>query len=39
MELGLAAASLAKIEPERIINFLPLAELQQWVAGVRQKRA
>ena len=38
MELGLAAASLAKIPPERIINFLPLSDLKQWIAGVRQKR-
>jgi histidinol phosphatase-like PHP family hydrolase len=36
MELGLAAASLAKIAPERIINFLPLADLKQWIAGVRE---
>ncbi len=37
IELGLAAALLAKIPPERIINFLPLAELQKWVVRVRRK--
>lgn len=30
MELGLAAACLAKISPERIINFLTAAELKKW---------
>jgi histidinol phosphatase-like PHP family hydrolase len=35
MELGLAAAALAKIEPERIVNFMPVDELRAWVAGVR----
>jgi histidinol phosphatase-like PHP family hydrolase len=30
MELGLAAACLAKIPPDRIINFLPVAELKEW---------
>ena len=37
MELSLAAACLAKIAPERIINFMPLSELKQWVATVRRK--
>jgi histidinol phosphatase-like PHP family hydrolase len=36
MELSLAAACLAKIAPERIINFMPLSELKQWVASVRR---
>ncbi len=35
VELGLAAALLAKIPPDRIINFLPVAELRAWVAQVR----
>jgi histidinol phosphatase-like PHP family hydrolase len=35
IELGLAAALIAKIPAERIINFLPLAELKKWVASVR----
>lgn len=39
IELGLAAARLAKIPAERIINFLSLAELKQWVAGLRAKRS
>ena len=36
MVLSLAAACLARIEPDRILNFMPLAELKQWVAAVRQ---
>ena len=35
MELGLAAVKAAKIPAERIINFLPLADLLHWVAGAR----
>jgi histidinol phosphatase-like PHP family hydrolase len=35
--LGLAAALKAKIPPERIINFMPLPELKQWVKHVRQR--
>jgi histidinol phosphatase-like PHP family hydrolase len=38
MELSLAAACLAKISPERIINFMALPELRRWVAGVRDKQ-
>jgi histidinol phosphatase-like PHP family hydrolase len=38
IELGLAAARMAKIPPECIINFLPLAELKRWVAKVRRQR-
>lgn len=37
IELGLAAALLAKIPADRIINFLPLEELRQWVAAVRER--
>ncbi|MEY2563438.1 MAG: putative hydrolase [Verrucomicrobiota bacterium] len=37
MELSLAAAQLAKISPERIINFLPVEELKAWAAGVRAR--
>jgi histidinol phosphatase-like PHP family hydrolase len=36
IELGLAAALKAKIPADRIINFLPLAELAQWIAGLRK---
>ena len=36
VELGLAAALEAKIRPDCIVNFMPLAELQGWVAGLRQ---
>jgi len=35
MELGLAAAYLAKIPPQRIVNFMPAAELKEWVGRVR----
>ena len=34
--LGLAAALKAKIPAERIVNFMPLAELTGWVRSVRQ---
>jgi histidinol phosphatase-like PHP family hydrolase len=37
IELGLAAALKAKIPAERIINFMPLADLKIWVAKVRRK--
>jgi putative hydrolase len=39
IELGLAAALLAKIQPQRIINFMPRDELLAWVQGVRSRRA
>ena len=35
MELSLAAALLAKIPAERILNFLPVDELKAWAASVR----
>lgn len=35
MQLSLAAASLAKILPDRIINFLPVEELRAWISRVR----
>jgi histidinol phosphatase-like PHP family hydrolase len=35
--LGLAAALRAKIPPERIVNFMSLAELKRWVATVRRR--
>jgi DNA polymerase (family 10) len=35
IELGLAAALLAKISPERIVNFLSLDQLRGWVKKVR----
>ncbi len=37
IELGLATALQARIPAERIINFMPLPELRQWVAKVREK--
>jgi histidinol phosphatase-like PHP family hydrolase len=38
IELGLAAAQVAKIPAERITNFRPLLELKGWVAELRAKR-
>jgi histidinol phosphatase-like PHP family hydrolase len=38
IELGLAAALKAKIPPDRIINFMDLANLQTWVAKLRRRR-
>jgi histidinol phosphatase-like PHP family hydrolase len=37
IELGLAAVLKEKIPADRIINFMPLAELQAWVAKVRAR--
>jgi DNA polymerase (family 10) len=37
VELGLAAAIRAGIPRERVLNFLPVAELRDWVAGVRSR--
>jgi histidinol phosphatase-like PHP family hydrolase len=37
MELSLAAALLARIPADRIINFMPLPELTAWVANVRDR--
>ncbi|MDQ6911615.1 MAG: PHP domain-containing protein [Verrucomicrobiota bacterium] len=36
IEFGLAAALKAKIPAERIVNFMPLAEFKQWIAGVQR---
>ncbi|MEA3213554.1 MAG: putative hydrolase [Chthoniobacter sp.] len=35
MELSLAAAALAKIPTDRIINFMSVTQLKEWVASVR----
>lgn len=37
MVFSLAAAAAAKIPPDRIINFLPAAELKEWAASVRSR--
>jgi hypothetical protein len=37
MELSLAAALLARIPAERIVNFMPLAELTAWIGSVRDR--
>jgi histidinol phosphatase-like PHP family hydrolase len=39
VELGLAAARKAKIPPDRMINFLSLAALRDWVAQTRARKA
>ncbi|HEY1049703.1 MAG TPA: PHP domain-containing protein, partial [Prosthecobacter sp.] len=36
MELSLAAACLAKIPADRILNFMPVDELREWVQSVRE---
>ncbi|MFN2542179.1 MAG: PHP domain-containing protein [Chthoniobacterales bacterium] len=38
IDLGLAAALKAKIPAERIINFMSIQQLKQWVANVRVKK-
>jgi histidinol phosphatase-like PHP family hydrolase len=38
MDFSLAAACLAKIPAERIINFMPLTSFQAWVGKVRRAR-
>jgi histidinol phosphatase-like PHP family hydrolase len=37
--LGVAAALLAKIPGERIVNFMPLPELKNWIAKTRARAA
>jgi len=37
IELGLAAALQVKIPAERIVNFMALTDLKQWVASVRKR--
>ncbi|MBV9618067.1 MAG: PHP domain-containing protein [Verrucomicrobia bacterium] len=39
IDLALAAALIAKISPERIINFMPLDKLRSWVKQVRASEA
>ena len=39
IDLALAAALVAKIPPERIVNFMPLKELRAWVEKVRNAEA
>ena len=39
IELGLAAALKAKIPAERIINFMPLVQLKEWVSSVRRQKS
>jgi histidinol phosphatase-like PHP family hydrolase len=38
IDLALAASLKAKIPAQRIINFMPMQELREWVAGVREAR-
>lgn len=37
IELGLAAALLADVDPQRVLNFMTLSELLTWVTNVRQR--
>jgi histidinol phosphatase-like PHP family hydrolase len=36
IDLALAAALVAKIPAERIVNFMPLSDLRTWVERVRE---
>lgn len=37
IHLGLAAAIRAKILPDRIVNFMTVQALREWIAGVRER--
>jgi histidinol phosphatase-like PHP family hydrolase len=37
MDLGIAAAIRAKVDPKRILNHMPTDQLLQWAAGVREQ--
>jgi len=39
IELGLAAALQAKIPTDRIVNFMPILNLQRWIQHVRRRSA
>ena len=39
IDLGLAAALHAKISPQRIVNFMPTADLKTWVSNIREGAA
>ena len=39
IELGLAAALQAKIPADRIINFMPVADVKRWAKQVRDRGA
>ena len=36
MELSLAAALASKVDPDRIVNFMPLEALRTWISSVRE---
>jgi histidinol phosphatase-like PHP family hydrolase len=38
IELGLASVLRAKVSPNRIVNFMPLAGLKEWIERVRERR-
>ncbi len=37
IELGLAAVLRAKLPPQRIVNFMPLMDLKNWIESVRDR--
>ena len=37
MELGIAASIKAKLDPERILNYMPADQLLEWAATVRDR--
>ena len=39
IELGLAAVLRAKLPPDRIVNFMPIVDLKNWIRAVRDRSA
>lgn len=37
MELGVAAALRAKLDPKRILNYMPTSQLLEWAKGIRDR--
>ncbi|MGA7274236.1 MAG: hypothetical protein WBX14_05260, partial [Candidatus Udaeobacter sp.] len=37
IELGLAAVLRAKLPPQKIVNFMPLVDLKNWIKSVRDR--
>lgn len=38
IELGMAAVLRAKLQPEQIVNFMPIVELKKWIEQLRAQR-
>ncbi|MDQ3313158.1 MAG: hypothetical protein M3505_00750 [Verrucomicrobiota bacterium] len=37
IEFGLAAPWQAKLPPERVVNFMTMAEIRRWISGLRRQ--